>query len=158
MDPSAARLTPPARALVVAIALLAACGRSGTRVEDLNLTEVTLPTGKKILAETMVRDMDVIRGLMFRDSLAQGRGMLLIQNTEAVHATFTYNVRIPLDIVWMDRNQRIVQISANTPPCTSKSAKACPIYGEKIKSRYVLELNAGAAAAYGLKIGDRLTF
>jgi hypothetical protein len=137
---------------------LAACGRRATPLSDLNLTEVTFPNGRKILCETMIRDIDVTRGLMFRDSLPPDRGMILVQTGEAKRPAFTYNVRIPLDIVWMDRNQRIVEIASNAAPCREKSARDCPLYGGKEKSRYVLELNSGVAAANGLKTGDRLSF
>jgi len=65
---------------------------------------------------------------------------------------------VPLDVLWMDRDQRIVEISTDTPPCASKSAKACPIYGGTRNSRYTVELNAGAAKSYGLKLGDKISF
>ena len=65
---------------------------------------------------------------------------------------------VPLDIIWMDRNRRIVEISADTPPCTSTNPDNCPSYGGKFDARYVLELNGGDAARYGLKVGDILQF
>ena len=148
----------PFRILLAFLPILSSCTRSGTKLEELNLTEVSFPNGAKILAETMVREMDITRGMMFRDSLARDRGMILVQSAEAARPAFTYNVRIPLDIVWMDKNLRVVEISANTPPCASRSARECPLYGGKEKSRYVLEVNAGVAAANGLKVGDRLSF
>jgi uncharacterized membrane protein (UPF0127 family) len=69
-----------------------------------------------------------------------------------------YQVRIPLDIIWMDHDRRIVEISANTPACLSRSAHECPSYGGHEKARYVLELAGGGAALYGLKVGDTLGF
>jgi len=143
--------------LVAATLTLAACG-GGTRVEDLNTTAIALPDGTKILAETMVRDMDLTRGMMFRDALPPGRGMILMFPKEDRHPAFTYNVRVPLDILWMDKDQRLVEISENLPPCTLKSAKACPTYGGKLASKYALELNGGGARAYRLKLGDKLSF
>jgi hypothetical protein len=142
----------------VVLVVLCACTKSGTPLQDTNLTEVTLPNGQKIQAETMLRDVDLIRGMMFRDSLGKDRGVLLVYSAETPHTAFTYNVRIPLDLVWINRGLQIVEIVANAPPCTSSSAKQCPFYGGKAKSRYLLELNAGAAAAHGLKVGDRLRF
>jgi uncharacterized membrane protein (UPF0127 family) len=145
-------------AVLAAALLLSGCDSGATRLEDMNTTVITLPDATKIVAETMVKELDVTRGMMFRDALPKGRGMILIFPTETRHSAFTYNCRVPLDILWMDRNERIVEISTNVPPCASKSAKACPTYGGAKSSRFALELNGGGAAAYGLKIGDQLSF
>ena len=151
-------MTRKLHAVLAATLLLSGCGPGTTRLEDLNTTEITLPDGRKIVAENMVREMDLTRGMMFRDALPPGRGMLLIFSAEARHPAFTYQCRVPLDILWMDRNERIVEIATNIPPCASKSAKSCPTYGGAKASRYALELNGGGSAAYKLKIGDRLSF
>lgn len=124
----------------------------------MNVTEVTLPNGKKILAETMIRDIDLTRGMMFRDALPEGRGMISIYPDEAQHQIWTFQCRIPLDVIWMDRERRIVEISADVPPCNAKSARACPTYGGRQKSKYILELSGGRAAANGLRMGDVLSF
>jgi len=79
-------------------------------------------------------------------------------SSEASFAYFMYQTKIPLDIIWISRQHQVVEISANTPPCPSKSASACPSYGGNKKAQFVLEVNAGIAAANGLKIGDFLDF
>jgi uncharacterized protein len=136
---------------------LTSCNDS-TKLEDLNATEITFPNGNKILAETMIRQLDLTRGLMFRDSLAQDRGMLFIHGKQQHWQYWMYNVRFPLDVIWMDRDRRIVEIVRNTQPCTSKKSSDCPRYGGNADALYVLELNAGGAAKQGLNIGDLLSF
>lgn len=147
-----------------AAALLALCA-SGTLCcgpktseDGLNSVEITFPNGKTVIAETKVSTADQMLGMMFRDSLAKDRGMLFINRTEDNVPYWMYQVRIPLDIIWMDHQRRIVEISANTPACTSKSSRDCPSYGGHEKARYVLELAGGGAAIYGLKVGDVLSF
>ena len=137
--------------------LLAGCA-SKNDAENLNTTEVTFPNGKTVLAETMLRDVDQMRGMMFRDALAKDRGMLFVHTADENHPYWMYQVRIPLDMIWMDHSRRIVEISANAPPCPSKPAHDCPSFGGHEKSRYVLELAGGGAAQYGLKVGDQLKF
>jgi len=148
----------PVAACAAAFLILCACSPKATEVEGLNATEVTFPDGKTVIAETMVRDVDQMRGMMFRDSLAKDRGMLFIHSKEDNVPYWMYQVRIPLDIIWMDHQRRIVEIAANTPACTSKSSRDCPSYGGHEKARYVLELAGGGAAMYGLKVGDSLSF
>ena len=136
--------------------LLSACGRQST--DNLNTVEVTFPNGKTVVAETMLRDVDQMRGMMFRESLAKDRGMLFVHPVDDIHPYWMYQVRIPLDIIWMDHDRRIVEISANTPACPSKSARECPNFGGHEKSRYVLELAGGGAALYDLRVGEKLSF
>ncbi len=68
-----------------------------------------------------------------------------------------YQVRIPLDMIWMDSDHRIVEISADTPPCNT-ARDLCPTYGGHARAQFVLELAGGMAAKYGLKTGDRIEF
>jgi len=150
-------------ALRTALSLTAAAwfavGCSSSNITDeLNLTQVTFPNGVKVNAETMRSDVELMRGLMFRESLAPNRGMLFIHPSESTFHYWMYQTKIPLDMIWMDHGRRIVEMSLATPPCRSSSAAECPSYGGNFKSKYVLEVNAGIARKNGLKTGDSLDF
>lgn len=145
--------------LIAAAALsLASCSRSSDPVRDFASRQVTLPNGKTILAEVMTNPVDMSRGMMFRDSLAPDRGMLFVHGSPGKYAYWMYQVKVPLDIVWMDANRRVVEISADTPPCASKSARECPSYGGRESSLYALELAGGQAAKSGVRIGSAIDF
>ena len=148
----------PLAAFAAAFFVLCGCSSKPVEVDGLNTREITFPNGKTVIAETRVQAVDQMLGMMFRDSLPKDRGMLFIDRTEEKVSYWMYQVRIPLDIIWMDRQKRIVEISANTPPCPSKSARECPSYGGHENARYVLELAGGGAALYELKVGDTLNF
>ncbi|HOL72477.1 MAG TPA: DUF192 domain-containing protein [Bryobacteraceae bacterium] len=149
------RLSAACFALALA---LAGCGPKAVTLDEYQTTIVTFPNGKSVRAEMMLRDVDLMRGMMFRDSLPPDRGMLFFHARPGKYQYWMYQVRIPLDIVWMDRTRRIVEISANTPPCTSSKASECPLYGGNFEAQYVLELAGGMAAKYGLRVGDTLRF
>jgi len=135
------------------------CGSRGTETEArLPTIPVTLPNGKAIRAELATEPADQQRGLMFRTSLAADRGMLFAFPEPANHPFWMFQTLIPLDIIWMDAERRIVFISANTPPCPPEKGQNCPNYGGEQAAQFVLELAAGSAAAHGLKVGDRLAF
>ena len=148
----------PIPVFAAALMLLSACGPKPTEVGDLNTTEITFPSGQKVVAETMLREIDQMRGMMFRDSLAKDRGMLFVHPADGTYSYWMYQVRIPLDIIWMNHDRQIVEISANTPPCPSKAAHECPSFGGHERAHYVLELAGGGAALYGLRVGDTLNF
>jgi uncharacterized protein len=138
--------------------LLCSCGEPATKVEDLNTLEITFPNGGKVTAEMMTRELDLARGMMFRDSLADDRGVLLIHAKVQPWQMWMRNVRIALDVVWMDRDRRVVEIVRNTAPCPATKANECPRYGGTTDSMYILELNAGRVAKEGLKLGDVVSF
>jgi uncharacterized membrane protein (UPF0127 family) len=143
--------------LAAAVFFGAGCSSSSI-TDELNLTQVTFPSGAKINAETMRSAPELMRGLMFRESLAPGRGMLFIHPKEDNFHYWMYQTKIPLDMIWMDQDRRIVEMSLDTPPCKSSSAMECPNYGGNFKSKYVLEVNGGIARKNGLKTGDTLDF
>lgn len=127
-------------------------------MRDFNSREVTLPNGKTILAEAVTNEIDMTRGMMFRDSLDPNRGMLFVHSSPGRYPYWMYQVKIPLDIIWMDPNRRVVEISANTPPCPSKSAKECPNFGGHENAMYVLELGGGQAAKNQVQVGSVINF
>ena len=133
------------RLLLVFIVFLCSSCMAGPYVE-LNGEKFTVE-----LAET--REKQAL-GLMFRDSLEENHGMLFIFPDEAPLSFWMKNSRIPLDIMYFDKDLKLVSISANTPPCR---VSRCPSYPSTAPAQYVLELNAGTAAKLGVGIGDRLT-
>ena len=137
---------------------LAGCSDPDTvKLEDFGTRQITLPGGEIVHAEIASTQAQVERGLMFRTSMAPDRGMLFLFSRQEPLTFWMFQTLIPLDIIWMDQNKRIVEMSVDTPPCKTESAK-CPTYGGHAPSLFVLELNAGAAARYHLKVGDMLRF
>jgi uncharacterized protein len=145
--------------LAAAVLCLAGCSRSSDPVRDFRSREIVLPNGKKINAEVMTDPMDMQRGMMFRDSIPPDRGMLFIHGSPGKYPYWMYQVRVPLDIIWLDPNRRVVEISANTPPCEKPaSAKECPNYGGNQAALYILELGSGEAAKNGVQVGTVINF
>jgi hypothetical protein len=120
-------------------------------------TVVTLPDGFVVHAEPAKTDRERSFGLMERTSLQQGRGMLFIHNAPGNYPYWMYHCKIGLDIVWMDAGHRIVETSADTPPCKGK-ADSCPGYGGHEPSLYVLELPVGSISAHHLLNGQIVHF
>ncbi len=120
-------------------------------------TTVTLPDGSQVKAELALSREAQAQGMMFRTNLRPGEGMLFPFQEMAPRSFWMFQTLIPLDIVWLDDNKRVVEISANSPPCRTV-AQDCPSYGGSAHSTYVLELAAGQAAAHQLTIGSQLEF
>lgn len=148
-------------ALFFVLSLFAGCTsnpRKQVTVDEFYTREVRLPNGKMIRMEVLTKPQEVMKGMMFRDSLAADRGMLFIHGTPGLYPYWMYQVRVPLDIVWLDQNKRITEILADTPPCPSKRSSECPKFGGHRPSLFVIELAAGEARKHTLRIGDRIDF
>ena len=112
--------------------------------------------GTRYQVELAQNDETRARGLMFRDQMDTGSGMLFIHDFEEPQAYWMKNTRIPLDILYFDSQRRLVSQQRDVPPCSA--GDMCPPNPSFKPARYVLELNAGQAARLKLEDGAELTF
>jgi len=92
------------------------------------------------------------RGLMHREHMPRNHGMLFLYDPPRKTAMWMKNTHIPLDMLFINADGRIVKIEENTEPM---STRTIPSEG---KVRAVLELNAGQVAEHGIKTGDRVEY
>lgn len=133
--------------LLLCLFLLSGCASAGNDWVEL--------ADKRYQVEIADDDAKRARGLMFRDTLADGTGMLFIHDREEPQAYWMKNTRIPLDILYFDNALKLVSQQRNVPPCSA--GNACPSYPSHRPARYVLELNAGEAERLKLENGAELT-
>ena len=110
--------------------------------------------GQRYAVEIADDQEERARGLMFRDELATGTGMLFIHDRQEPQAYWMKNTRIPLDILYFDDSLALVSQRRDVPPCSL--GDRCPAYPSNAPARYVLELNAGEAARLELVDGARM--
>ena len=98
-------------------------------------------------------EQDRINGLSNRKTLYGKRGMLFAFDKSGPQSFWMKDMLISIDMIFFDDNWQIVEIDSNLSPNSFPQT-----FGTKIKSKYVLEINAGEADSYGLKVGDRAFF
>lgn len=91
------------------------------------------------------------KGLMFKNQLDEGKGMLFIFDKEEIYPFWMKNTFIPLDIIWISKEKKVVFINKNSQPCGDID---CPLINPQVAAQYVLEINAGVSDEIGLKPGD----
>lgn len=132
------------------VVLLAGCAPKGGR----EFQKVCF--GNNCVSVEVARtDEDRMKGLMKRPSLARDRGMLFIFDESRPYAFWMKNTYIPLDMVWLDAERRVVTVISNVLPCKTEK---CPVYEPTKSALYVLEVNAGVTLEWGVKAGDRAEF
>jgi uncharacterized membrane protein (UPF0127 family) len=94
--------------------------------------------------------MEQAKGLMFRTQMGAGEGMIFPMVPPRLASFWMKNTVIPLDIIFIGADRRILNVAANAVPY---SETPIPSWG---KAGAVLELNGGRAAALGIVAGDRV--
>jgi len=88
------------------------------------------------------------QGLMFRRRLAADAGMLFVYQRAEPVAMWMQNTFIPLDMLFIGADRRIVHIVERTVPLSTETI------GSVEPALSVLELNAGTVSRLGIKSGD----
>jgi uncharacterized membrane protein (UPF0127 family) len=144
-------------ALLVALSglLVLPSARAGERPAVIPLT---LPSGKVLQTEVMIKDEDRAMGLMFRPSLPLDHGMLFLFERPDFHGIWMKNCKFPIDILWLDAGHKVVHLAEKVPPCTAKEDSACEVYSPLARASFVVELNAGQARREKALVGSTVTF
>ena len=89
---------------------------------------------------------------MYRRSLADDAGMLFVYGSEGMVSMWMRNTFIPLDMLFIAGDGRIVRIAERTVPQSLETiSSGRPVIG-------VLEVNGGTAARLGIQPGDRVLY
>jgi hypothetical protein len=105
---------------------------------------------KTFHVEVVREEKDRNRGLMYRRTMGADHGMLFDYDPPVDIAFWMKNTYIPLDIIFIDAEGRIIRIAENTTPL---SLDHIPSGGP---ARGVLEINGGLSAKLGIGPGDRV--
>ena len=139
----------------LAVAVLAAMAVSGCTSGGAGKAGNTVcMTDKCFSVEIADTPDERMQGLMGRDGLAEGAGMLFIFEEEENHSFWMKNMEFPLDIVWISSDMHVVYVSSYAQPCGQLGP--CPSITPPASSMYVLEVGPGEA--YGVGKGDAVTF
>ncbi|MEA1877984.1 MAG: DUF192 domain-containing protein [Bacteroidota bacterium] len=97
-------------------------------------------------------DFQTQRGLMYRRSMKDNRGMLFIFPDVEERSFWMKNTFLSLDILYIDANKKIVSIAENVTPRSEES-----IWSEA-PAKYVVEVVAGFVTQHQIEVGDRFSF
>ncbi|QAY96664.1 hypothetical protein CWB41_13775 [Methylovirgula ligni] len=136
------------RAAVLAALMALAPAPGFAEAEHGKLTVVTAGGAHQFDVDVMRSQADLEKGLMFRKSIPADYGMLFDFRREQTIMMWMKNTYIPLDMLFMDKTGKVVGIIANAQPMSEK------ILTIPVPTDAVLELQGGAAARIGVKVGD----
>jgi uncharacterized protein len=107
---------------------------------------------KTITMEIAKTEMARNQGLMYRKTMPDSCGMLFVFEQMQPLSFWMKNTIMPLDIIFIDDQFKIISIAKNTIPFSEKSI---PASGDGL---YVVEVNAGFTDKYDVTEGNTITF
>jgi hypothetical protein len=124
-----------------------ATGDEGNRVEfvDSNGTVAT------VFVEVADTPQALQKGLMYRTSLDEHKGMLFIFSREVPQSFWMKNTPLPLDMVFVNGQMAVVDINHNATPYS------VDVFTSKESCKYVVEVNGGFCLEHGIDAGDRMS-
>ena len=138
-------------AALFAVALPFVETAGGLAAAELQPLEIASKSGVHVFAVEMASTAaEQAKGLMFRRELPEGQGMLFDFHQEQPTSFWMKNTYIPLDMIFIRGDGRILRIAENTVPL---SETLIPSGGPV---RAVLEVNGGTAKKLGIAPGDRV--
>jgi uncharacterized protein len=127
-----------------------ACGTRGDQeASELPTATIVVGNNQPLQVEIAATRAHRGRGLMFRKSLPDDRGMLFIFPEERPLDFWMRNTHIPLSIAFADASGRILRIAEMQPLSDAAVSSGAP-------ARYALEVNSGWFARHGVQPGDDL--
>ena len=122
-------------------------------VSGLEVIPLTVTSGSKrhpFRVEVAASGPEQARGLMFRTELGPDEGMIFPYRSPQILGFWMKNTPLPLDIIFIDEDGRIINIAAQTTPYSLES-----VYSDRA-AMAVLEIPGGRAAQLGIKPGDKV--
>lgn len=139
-------------AVIAAGGLFACTTPAGTGAQPpLPKSALVIETGQGQVAFTVEladEPYEIQTGMMFRQTIGEDEGMLFDIGRTRVAFFWMRNTLIPLDIIFIDEQGRIINIAANATPLSEKTLTS------QGPARGVLEIRGGGAAELGIASGD----
>jgi len=129
--------------------------RTAAPADPAPIPAVTIDAGKQPVSfylQLAVTPEERANGLIGRPTLAVDAGLLFVFDEPGMHAISTKDTLIPLDIIFISADRRIVGIVENARPLSETSRQI------GAASQYVLEIRAGLSSQHGFKVGQSVSF
>ena len=137
-------------ATIVTSLVASSAGAELQRFATSELTIVSATGPHRFTVEVAETPEQMEQGLMFRRTMAPDAGMLFDYKAPTVATMWMRNTLIPLDMLFVDAQGRIVNIHQRAvPQSLDVIAAGAPV-------RAVIELNGGTAARLGIAPGDQV--
>ena len=147
----------PAVFLIFMFSVLSSAQAMDMNTVSENLSKIQIQRGQKQISvftvETATSEKAIQKGLAKSAPIPDNYGMLFILDKASEHFFWMKGMGFGLDILFFDKDRRLIEILPNLLPC-----EECKKYKTPANTTYAIEINAGMADALGIRTGDILVF
>ena len=132
---------------------------SESKLESVEFPRGTLKVDDVPL-EVQIADTEPrrVRGLMFQDQLPYDQGMIFVFDGPGNYSLWMLNMQFSLDMIWFDKDGKVVHIEEDVPPCKSALEIAtCQSIVPEGEAVYVLEVTSGFVEQNNITMDSILT-
>ena len=138
--------------VITLVALIATLTVVGGFIRPESRLGVLSVGSAKLQVQIVSDERSRAQGLSGRKELGSDEGMLFVFEEQGSHGFWMKGMEFPLDFIWI-RGGRVIGIDSNAPPDSSAEPK---VYFPPEPVDNVLEINAGLAKIFGIKVGDQV--
>ena len=135
---------------VILIVLVSLSGISLFNQSQTYRVQITLPDGKVLMAEVADSMEERLLGFFMAGSLTPDLAVLFIYEEAGNQKIWSRNIQMPVDLVWLDANRKVIQVDSNVLPCLKEP---CPDYQSSEPAMFLLQVISGAAREHDLEKG-----
>ncbi len=118
-------------------------------------SDVDLQLGSGLFhTKVAINNADRAKGLSGVTKLDSNQGLLMAFPSESKWGIWMKDMRVPIDIIWLDKNKKVIYIVKRALPESSTSI----IFSPKSPAKYVVELPAGTVEASSIKVNNYAIF
>lgn len=126
-------------------------------MKDGDKLRLKTPTGAVLDLEVALSSERQSQGLQHKQPLKNGSGMFFYYtDAPQVRCMWMPNMKMSLDILWLDPFFKIVAISRDVKPCEMENTDACPFVCSNVHAQHAIEMRSGQLQTLGLKEGVEL--
>ena len=119
---------------------------------EVERLEIVTKSGVHVFdVELAISDEERSKGLMFRQTVPEGTGMLFDFKADQIVTMWMRNTHVPLDMIFIRSDGTIAHIAENTVPLSEA------IVSSRFPVRGVLEVVAGTTRRLGIRPGDKVS-
>lgn len=116
---------------------------------------VTMHIGDGVFsAQVLKTDKELTKGLSGRSSMGADEAVLFVFGGDDKWSIWMKEMQFPIDIVWLDKNKKVVHIVKNVSPESYPNERFAPTEN----ARYVVEFVAGTVEKRLIMIGREAKF
>lgn len=141
--------------VLVLLVIVLVIGAVVTLILPQFVSDTTVKVGDGVFNASVAKtSAERTKGLSGVSKLSSNQALLMVFPSDGKWQIWMKDMKIPLDIVWLNQDKKVVYIVEAALPSDSTHV----IFTPKVDAKYVVELTAGTVVTKAIKLGQIASF